>query len=65
MTKMRAIVTTETEMDFQSVDDYVWCDNHGTVHEAQSDPYNMGKDCRDDWRELWIKGDYDYVERER
>lgn len=36
------------------VDGYVWCDFHGEVHEAKSDPYDDGSECiSDDWTELW------------
>ena len=53
---------------FELVDDYVYCDVHGTIHERSIDPYDYGYGVTDvpgdnepecgpiDWRKLWIGG---------
>ena len=46
------------------IDDQVWCDVHGCIHDKTTDPYEMGFDATGeepechpiDWRKLWIGG---------
>jgi len=46
------------------VDGYVWCHQHGNVHQKTRDPYQMGREdwCGPkEWRDIQvvlIKGDY-------
>jgi len=47
---------------FERVEDQVWCEVHGSIHDETIDPYNYGYDetgeepeCGpEDWRVLWI-----------
>lgn len=57
------IVLTHGELDSgtdvamaQEVEGYIWCDEHGGVHEASPDPYQAGEHCSD-WRKLYMEPD--------
>jgi len=50
-------VTNHELFVVQQVEGYVWCDQHGSVHERRRDPFEMGENCRADWRDLWMEED--------
>ena len=45
------------------IEEKVWCDVHGTIHDATTDPYDMGfestgeePECGPaDWHEVWFR----------
>ena len=48
----------------ETIEDQVWCDVHGCIHDKTIDPYEYGyahtgeePECHPiDWRKLWIGG---------
>lgn len=49
------------------IDDEIWCDVHGCIHEATTDPYEYGYEALGEepecgpeyWRKLWAGAQYE------
>jgi len=44
-------------IEVQTVEGYVWCDEHGEVHNAVSDPYTMDENCTSHHRPIYMPKD--------